>query len=546
MLWTKQGSCTDFKSYVKEKTGVSFNDFVEASGPFKIPGDFANAAGMIQKAVRDGRRILVSADYDVDGICSGAEMCILLRKLGAKFMIHIPKRMSEGYGLSTSVIDNAEPGSLLITVDNGINAHDAVRAAKARGLDVIILDHHELEGVPEGAASPDKCDCLHIPAADIIIDPSVWTEGFDCTNYCGAGLVLKLSELMLQNVPDSQMALDSIRSLAAVATVGDSVDVRSENRAIVLHGLDLMERGKAQEGLSSMLDLLRAKKVISSSHIVTTKDIGFAIAPMINAPGRLFDNGGVQVEAALFEKDPSKRIAKMERLFEINEQRKQLVKQFTENCCPQGRKIAFLYNESIPEGICGIIAGRLAEQMHKPAFVLTRAMEGDRLKGSARAPEGISLTEILAAASPAVSGGGHAQAAGFECASGDEDKAFALLEENAPEPGAENERCYDFELSSATLFQAYLDFAKIRYFGPGLPVPVMKMLVSPDNVQTLGKDKTHIRFRYANLGFVGFSLAAKYESLGKPSAFYVYGKFDWNTFRGEQKIQIEVCDLESA
>ena len=545
MLWTKQGSCTDFKSYVKEKTGVSFNDFVEASGPFKIPGDFANASGMIQNAVRDGRRILVFADYDVDGICSGAEMCILLRALGAKFMIHIPKRMSEGYGLSTSILDNAEPGSLLITVDNGINAHDAVRAAKARGLDVIILDHHELEGVPEGAASPDKCDCLHVPAADIIIDPSVWTEGFDCTNYCGAGLVLKLSELMLQNVPDSQMALDSIRSLAAVATVGDSVDVRSENRAIVLQGLDLMERGMAQEGLSSMLELLRTKQVLSSSHIVTTKDIGFAIAPMINAPGRLFDNGGVQVEAALFEKDPAKRMARMEKLYEINEQRKSLVKQFAETCNPKGRKIVFLYDESIPQGICGIIAGRLAEQMHKPAFVLAKT-EGDRLKGSARAPEGVSLTEIIAAASPVVSGGGHAQAAGFECAAGDEEKAFALLEENAPEPGAENERYYDFELGSASLFQAYLDFAKIRYFGPGLPVPVMKMLVSPDNVQISGKDKTHIRFRYANLDFVGFSLAAKYESLGKPSAFHIYGKFDWNTFRGEQKIQIEVCDLESA
>lgn len=545
MFWTKQGSCVDFKSYVQEKTGIPFGVFIDAPGPYRIPDDFIAAAEMIRKAVKENRRIIVSADYDVDGICSGAEMCIMLRMLGAKFTVHIPKRMSEGYGLSTSAIESAEPGSLLITVDNGVNAHDAVRAAKARGLEVIILDHHELEGVPEGTDCPDKHDYLHVPAADVLIDPSVWKEGFDCTNYCGAGLTLKLAELLLQDIDGGQKALNDITSLAAVATVGDSVDVRSENRAIVLHGLDLMERGKAQEGLSSMLDLLRAKKVISSSHIVTTKDIGFAIAPMINAPGRLFDNGGVQVEAALFEKDPSKRIAKMEKLFEINEQRKQLVKQFTENCCPQGRKIAFLYNESIPEGICGIIAGRLAEQLHKPAFVLTRAMEGDRLKGSARAPEGISLTEILAAASSAVSGGGHAQAAGFECAPEDVEKAFSLLEENAPEPGAENERHYDFELQSASLFQAYLDFAKIRYFGPGLPVPIMKMLVSPDNVQISGKDRTHIRFRYANLDFVGFSLAAKYESLGDPSAFHIYGKFDWNTFRGEQKIQIQVCDLEA-
>lgn len=181
--WKPRDSYTSIADIVTKRSGLSEDELLhpKSTSPTEIE-NLQNAAKRIKKAVKNGEHISVMGDYDVDGITSTAILHFTLTKLGSSPFLRLPKRFSEGYGLNVAVIDEFESG-LLITVDNGIAANDAVKAAKEKGLDVIVLDHH----LPQE----------QLPCADIIVDPHVSPEKNGFVDYCGAGIAYKLAQLLI-------------------------------------------------------------------------------------------------------------------------------------------------------------------------------------------------------------------------------------------------------------------------------------------------------------------------------------------------------------
>ena len=195
--WMKRGSCRNVAEYIYEKTGMKQTEIMATEKTrYPCPG-IKEAADMLRKAVSQGRHIEVVADYDADGIGSAAQMYLILTKAGAKgFRINIPKRMLDGYGINKRIISVIPDGSLVITVDNGISANEAISLAKARGMEVIVLDHHIRGG--------------ELPPADLIIDPEDDPKGWGSPFYCGAGLTFKLAECLF---PDDAGFLDGLPAL---------------------------------------------------------------------------------------------------------------------------------------------------------------------------------------------------------------------------------------------------------------------------------------------------------------------------------------------
>lgn len=224
-----------------KKTGMSKEELIspETTDPATIE-NLGDAAGAILDAVRSRIPISIMADYDTDGITSAAILLRLLKNLGAEPQVRLPKRLSEGYGLSIDAINDFDPG-LLITVDNGIAAAAEVTYAKLSGFSVVILDHH----LPKGA----------LPDADVIVDPHVHPERNGFEHYCGAGLSLKLAEMMVAKGTSSLSGImEQLTILATVGTIGDVMPLVGDNRRIVKEGLSLINRISALKSpLSCML-----------------------------------------------------------------------------------------------------------------------------------------------------------------------------------------------------------------------------------------------------------------------------------------------------
>lgn len=334
---------------------------------YPCPG-IPETAEILKDAVKQGRHIEVVADYDADGIGSAAQMYLILNKLGAKgFQINIPKRMLDGYGINKRIISGIPDGSLVVTIDNGISANEAIGLAKARGMDVVVLDHHIRSG--------------QLPPADLIVDPEDELKGWGSPYYCGAGLTYKLAEYLF---PDNTDLLDCLSCFAAISTIADSVNVTRDNRNIILRGLKDLNARRCTEGLRAILDYLAEQK--NMEHI-GIGEIGFKIAPILNAPGRLYNDGGKLILNALFQRgDKAKEYA--QKVYDINEKRKEIVHELKEKVTAgdagegflRKRNIIFLYVPDFPEGLCGILAGGLSEEDKRPAFVGRRFNQRIRQK----------------------------------------------------------------------------------------------------------------------------------------------------------------------
>ena len=303
--WIKKGLCRNFAEYVVEQTGMT-QEMILNSGKVKYscPG-ITKAARYIVDAVQRNRHIEVVADYDADGIGSAAQIHMILKKLGAvNYRITIPKRMLDGYGINSRIIADIPDGSLVITIDNGISANEAIREAKRRGMTVVVLDHHLRNG--------------ELPPADLIVDPEDNPEGWTSPYYCGAGLTYKLAEDLF---PYETNFLDHLSAFAAISTIADSVYVLGDNRNIITRGLRNLNSRTCPEGLQAILDYLAQEK--NMEHI-GIGEINFKIAPIVNAPGRLSDDGGKKILRAFFQHgNRAQEYAK--EIYDINEERKELV-----------------------------------------------------------------------------------------------------------------------------------------------------------------------------------------------------------------------------
>jgi single-stranded-DNA-specific exonuclease len=370
--------------------------------------DMDAAAERLAQAVMTGETVTVYGDYDVDGATSAALVIRLLRMVGRDARYYIPDRLLEGYGPSgPALVRLAEEGSsLIVTVDCGAMAHDALAQAHAAGVDVIVVDHHK---------------CAHdLPLAAALVNPNRLDEseiGAAHGHLAAVGVAFVLAVALVRTLrahgffagreePDLMSLLD----LVALGTVADVAQIRGLNRAFVAQGLKVMAR-RANVGMAALIDASRLKRAPACS------DLGFALGPRINAGGRVGESTlGVRL---LITEDPDEASAIAAQLSALNDERRAIEAevQTAAEAMLEGqhnRAVHVLAGRGWHPGVIGIVAGRLKEKTGKPVVVI--ALDGAIGKGSGRSIAGIDLGAAIIAAREAdllVAGGGHAMAAGL-------------------------------------------------------------------------------------------------------------------------------------
>ena len=361
--------------------------------------DCRKTAEILKEKIAEKKKIRVIGDYDIDGVNA---TCILYKGLircGAEADVEIPDRMKDGYGLNKNLIQYAyEEGiDTILTCDNGIAAVDEIAEAKRLGMTVLITDHHELQE--------------RIPAADAIVNPKQPECTYPYKSLCGAAVAYKLMICLYELCGIPVEETDAFIEFAAIATVGDVMDLTGENRILVKEGLKMINQ-TSNRGLKA---LIRANGLEDAQ--ISSYHIGFVLGPCINASGRL-DTAKRALELLLAEDDAvAEDLAYT--LKELNDERKDMTQQgvaqaieLIEEGVLKEDKVLVVYLPDCHESLAGIIAGRIRERYHKPVFVLTDA--ADSLKGSGRSIEAYNMfAEMSKCAELFTKFGGHPMAAGL-------------------------------------------------------------------------------------------------------------------------------------
>ncbi len=370
--------------------------------------DMEKACGILKNKIKEGCRIRIIGDYDVDGVVSTYLLYRTLNILGAKVDYDIPDRIKDGYGINIRMVEAAREAGVdtLLTCDNGIVAMDQILAAKKYGMTVIVTDHHSLVELESGE--------VLLPEADAILNPKQKDCSYPFQGLCGAAIAFKLSQALLKNmveVPDKDDFLSELLSYTAIATVCDVMELVGENRIIVKHGLELLKVTR-NKGLRALMEVSQIRmEQLSTFHL------GFVIGPCLNASGRL-DTAKRGLELLLAEDDSEAgRLA--EEVRSLNEVRKDMTSENVEKAVKlieegpfRHDKILVIYLQDCHESIAGIIAGRIRERYHRPTIILTDSEEG--IKGSARSIEQYNMIEGLARQRELLTKvGGHPMAAGM-------------------------------------------------------------------------------------------------------------------------------------
>lgn len=480
------------------------------------------AAARIAQAIQDRERITVWSDYDCDGIPGGSLFHDFLKKAGANFDNYIPHRHEEGFGVNTAGVEMlASRGTkVMITVDCGITDVEPIARAKELGIDVILTDHHLPQSV--------------LPPAFAIIDPKQEGETYPFRDFCGAGLAWKLACGVLQvgrrenhvwaaGIPEGweKWLLD----MAGLATIADMVPLLGENRVIAKYGLIVM-RKSPRIGLQKLMKVARVNQ-----RFATEDDVGFMIAPRVNAASRM---GNPRDAFELFTTDDEVRADELAKELEkINRSRRahgaaitRAAKERLETRLAEGvlPPVIAMGDPDWRPGLLGLVANSLAEEYERPVFLWGRE-GGVTLKGSCRAGrKGISVVALIEAAEDTfVSGGGHAASGGFTLR---DDAVFdfearmgkALTSLNMDETEAAGAHA-DHELNLKEATSTFLKrLERLAPFGMGNPKPVFLFRdVAISNVSWFGKSGEHLKLRIMRDEFESMDAIAFYarRDLGK-------------------------------
>jgi len=376
--------------------------------------DMDKGANRIADAVQTGEKIAIFGDYDVDGATSAALLVLLLRRLGADPIVYIPDRLMEGYGPSgKALVELKERGAAIaICVDCGAQAFDAIEEARAAGLDVIVVDHHQ-------------CASL-LPAAFALINPNRLDESEDGAAHghlAAVGMAFLLGVALLRELRSrgffearAEPKILDLLDLVALGTVADVARLKSLNRAFVTQGLKIMA-ARQNVGLAALAEAARLVKAPSC------RDLGFALGPRINAGGRVGKSDlGVRLLTSTDAEEARTIAAELDRL---NEERRAIEMLVCEQAEALAREqvdspVITVMSGGWHQGVIGIVAGRIKERFGKPAIVIAETEDGTG-KGSGRSISGVDLgAAVLAAKDSGLlrAGGGHAMAAGLTLAPG--------------------------------------------------------------------------------------------------------------------------------
>lgn len=370
--------------------------------------DMKKAVDILEKKIQQQAKIRIIGDYDIDGVTSTYILLKGLTRIGANVDTYIPDRVADGYGIHEHLIDRAESDKIdtIVTCDNGIAACAEIQMAKEKGMTVIVTDHHDIPYREENGKRR-----VILPPADAILNPKQYDCLYPNKNLCGAVVAFKYITALYERFDIQKKELEDYYELVAIATVGDVMDLQGENRILVKEGLRRLPNTK-NKGLQ---ELIRANNLEDSK--ITAYHIGFVLGPCINASGRL-DTAARSL--ALLNAPTKEEAAKLAGdLTALNQSRKALTEkgkeeaiQLIETTELKNDRVLVVYLPECHESLAGIIAGRLREKYHKPAFVLTR---GEKCaKGSGRSIESYSMyDELVKCADLMVQFGGHPMAAGL-------------------------------------------------------------------------------------------------------------------------------------
>jgi len=499
--------------------------------------DMAKAVERIEHAIRRGERIGIWGDFDVDGQTSTALLVSCMKSLGADVEFHIPIRASESHGIKTDFLEEfLQKGiQLLISCDTGISAVDAVMAAKAGGVDVIITDHHSITG--------------ELPPALAIINPNLLPADHPLSSLSGVGTAYQLARALLESKGQAQQA-DNLVDLVALGTVADLANLNAENRYLVQKGLHLL-RQNTRKGLKELLTL-----AATDATQLTEEQIGFVIAPRMNAIGRLGDANGM-VEFLLTEDETRGRELALE-LENLNFQRKMAVdnvfksaiRQLQNNAGWMDLPVLVLADLHWEAGVNGIVASRMVNQFAKPALIITKESDGSA-HGSARSVAGVNIIQLISQQKDLLlSYGGHPMAAGFTLNAEHIDQFRALInidyQNTYGKLVRQDELSIDAFYPFSSIDEALAeDIEKLAPFGPGNPRIVLasrqvKILKS----SVIGKNKEHLKISVQDSSGTSQELIWWQGE----EAFLPYGEFDLaysvraHDFQGKRTAQLEWLD----
>ena len=505
--------------------------------------DMPIACGRLAAALRNGEKIFVHGDYDVDGISACALMVDVLRQLGAEVTYHIPLRMKDGYGLSANAVRVAQERgcSLLVSVDCGVTAHAEAELAAELGLDLIITDHHQ---------PPER-----LPSALALVNPHLPGNRFPWKDLAGVGVAFFVLAGLRRRLredgffagkpePDLRQGLD----LVALGTIADIVPLGGVNRTLVRSGLRLLEQGQ-RPGVAAL-------KKVADVKTMSSGVVGFRLAPRLNAAGRLEDAAlGVEL---LLASDRSQVDGLATTLDGFNRERQSIEQQTLEEALAmvEGRSLQEQYSlvlasENWHPGVIGIVASRLVERYHRPTVLIS--LENGKGKGSARSISGFHLYRALDACAAILAGyGGHAMAAGLS------------LDESAVQGFAEafetvaRERLSAEDLIPVLWHDGDVEFAdldleqleeleRLNPFGAGNPQPAFVSTGCRVLDTRILADK-HLKFSAEQNGrqidCIAFGQAERFEQLnGRVDLLY---RPEINQWRGHVSPQLQIIDFRSS
>ena len=400
--------------------------------------DIEKGAEVMLDRIRQGAKIRVIGDYDVDGICSSYILLSGLKMLGGNTDCVLPDRVKDGYGLSIKLVDEAiEAGvDTIITCDNGIAAYEQIAHAKERGMTVVVTDHHEIPF--EKDADQEKKEIL--PPADAVIDPKREDGNYPFTEICGAVVAYKFLQVLVEKYEEEISDTDSLvhkkffREMlvfAGIATVCDVMELKDENRIIVKESLKLIG-SSSNRGLKALIHVNGLDENQMSCY-----HYGFVIGPCLNATGRLdLATRALSLFMAQDEREAAEIAGDLKGL---NDSRKEMTKQGVDEAASivsgeikEGGlpKVLVVYLPGVHESIAGIIAGKIKEKYYRPTIILTKAADGG-VKGSGRSIENYDMFEELSACKELFTKfGGHKMAAGLSLPEENVEELRKRLNEN--------------------------------------------------------------------------------------------------------------------
>ena len=519
--------------------------------PETLPG-CREAAAHLHRAIAQGQRIVIYGDYDVDGITGTALLRQCLAVLQADVGYYVPNRIDEGYGLSHEAIRSLakEGTNLIVTVDCGIGGVDEARTAAQCGVDLIITDHHE--------------PGLELPRAAAIVHPRLPGHDYPFGHLSGSGVAFKLAWAVCQQASGAKRVGQRMKDfllqavgLAAMGTVADVVPLVDENRVLVRHGLDSL-RQRPVPGLVKLIEITK----LDSKPELASEDIGFSLAPRLNAAGRL---GQAQLAVELLTTDRADRAEELAKyLDQLNGTRQSLErsillaagKQAKEQFDPVEDSALVLADRSWHQGVIGIVASRLAERYHRPVVLISWDQLGVKPgTGSARSVPGFDLHAALEACSQhLISHGGHAAAAGLRIEERQLDDFRAEFCEYAAREITGAQRTAELRIDaeaplSAFTMEAVGQMEQLAPFGKGNDRPLLCTsgvnLTEPP--RAIGSGGRHLAMRlvqhgvaFRTVAFGGGQWADELTATEEP--LDVAFRPVVNTFRGRRTVELHLVD----